>query len=54
MQQRFGIPFLFAGSTEVAAHLCESILMRWWKEHAKALDECRKATKRMKTAQDAA
>jgi DNA excision repair protein ERCC-4 len=46
LQQRYRIPFLFAGSTEIAARLCESILIRWWKEHVKALEEIRIATKK--------
>jgi len=37
LQQRYGIPFLFAGSVEVAARLAESILLRWFKEHHKAV-----------------
>ena len=32
LQERFGIPFFMAGGVQVAASLCESILMRWWKE----------------------
>ncbi len=50
LQHRFGIPFLMAGSVQVAARLCESILMRWWKEHTKVLEEIRIATHRLKTA----
>jgi hypothetical protein len=46
LQQRYRIPFLFAGSTEIAARLCESILIRWWKEHVKALEEIRIAIKK--------
>ncbi len=46
LQQRYRIPFLFAGSTEIAARLCESILIRWWKEHVRALEEIRIATKK--------
>jgi DNA excision repair protein ERCC-4 len=46
LQHRFGIPFLMAGSVQVAARLCESILMRWWKEHTKVLEEVRIATKK--------
>jgi DNA excision repair protein ERCC-4 len=34
---RFGIPLLMAGDTATAGRLCESILMRWVKEHAKVL-----------------
>jgi len=37
LQGRFKIPFLFAGSMEIAARLCESILLRWYREHEKAL-----------------
>jgi hypothetical protein len=46
LQERFGIPFLMAGSPQVAARLCESILMRWRKEHTKVLEEIRIATKK--------
>jgi len=48
MQQRFGIPFLFAGTTRIGAQLCESILTRWYREHVKVLDEARKAGKRLR------
>jgi hypothetical protein len=47
LQERFGIPFLMAGSIKAAARLCESILMRWWKEHTKVLEEIRIALNRM-------
>jgi hypothetical protein len=46
LQQRQRIPFPFAGSTAIADRLCESILMRWWKEHTKVLEEIRIATKK--------
>jgi DNA excision repair protein ERCC-4 len=46
LQERFGIPFLMAGSVRVAARLCESMLMRWWKEHMTVLEEIRIATKK--------
>lgn len=45
LQQRFGIPFLFSGSPELAAKLTESILLRWWKEHDKALQAFRRSTR---------
>ena len=45
-QMRFGIPFLFAGSAEIGATLCESILRRCFLEHNKVVDEARKAQKR--------
>jgi ERCC4-type nuclease len=48
LQSRFRIPFLFAGNMEIAAHLCESILLRWCKEHEKALESCRRAQKTLK------
>jgi len=35
LQQRYSIPFYFAENREIAAKLCESILLRWWKEHLK-------------------
>jgi DNA excision repair protein ERCC-4 len=47
LQQRFGIPFLFAGSAEIAARLAESILLRWWKEHVKVMEEAEKAVRRL-------
>jgi hypothetical protein len=37
-------PFLFAGSTEIAASLCESILMRWWKEQRRFWQRCEGST----------
>jgi ERCC4-type nuclease len=46
LQHRFDIPFLMAGNIQVAARLCESILMRWWKEHAKLLEQVRIAARR--------
>jgi ERCC4-type nuclease len=45
LQARYKIPFLFAGNIETAAKLCESILIRWFREHEKALDACRRAQK---------
>jgi DNA excision repair protein ERCC-4 len=50
LQTRFGIPVLMAGSVQVAARLCESILMRWWKEHTKVLVEVRHATSRFRNS----
>jgi len=47
LQQRYDIPFLFAGSTEIAARLAESLLIRWHKEHVKAIDAIVKAQKRL-------
>lgn len=38
LQQRYGIPFLMAGNVELAAKLTESVLMRWYREHVKALE----------------
>ena len=46
-QMRFGIPFLFSGSAEIGAHLCESILQRWYLEHRKAVDAAIKTQKRL-------
>ena len=46
LQHRYGIPFLLTGSPEASARLCESILIRWHKDHAKALDEIRKASRK--------
>jgi ERCC4-type nuclease len=45
LQGRYKIPFLFAANIETAARLCESILLRWFREHEKALDACRRAQK---------
>jgi DNA excision repair protein ERCC-4 len=49
LQQRYNIPFLFAGGARVAARLCESILMRWWKEHLKVFDMAAKAQRTLAT-----
>jgi len=38
LQQRHGIPFLFAQNVEISARLAESILIRWFKEHVKAIE----------------
>ena len=35
---RYRIPFLFAGDQKTAARLCESILIRWFKEHKRAVE----------------
>lgn len=43
-QMRYRIPFLFSGSVGTAARLCESYLLRWWKEHYKAIVLCQNAT----------
>lgn len=45
LQQRFGIPFHFAENAEIAARLCESILLRWFREHQKAVETCMKAAR---------
>jgi ERCC4-type nuclease len=47
MQGRFKVPFLFAQTPEIAAKLCESILVRWYTERVKALNACRRAMKRL-------
>jgi len=47
LQQRYGIPFFFAGGIEVAAKLAESILLRWFKEHQKAVDTAITGTKKL-------
>jgi ERCC4-type nuclease len=44
MQQRYSIPFFFAENREIAAKLCESILLRWWKEHLKVFETVMAAT----------
>lgn len=38
LQSRYGIPFFFSGSVEIAAKLTESILLRWFKEHCRAIE----------------
>lgn len=45
---RYRFPFHFAGDTRTAAWWAESFLLRWWKEHFEALDEARRAVKRLK------
>jgi ERCC4-type nuclease len=35
LQERYGIPFYFAGDSVIAGQLCETILTRWWREHLK-------------------
>jgi DNA excision repair protein ERCC-4 len=50
LQQRYGIPFLFAGSAEIAACLCQSYLHRWFREHTKIIEQARLATRRLKSA----
>lgn len=49
-QQRYGIPFLFAGDVQTAAKLAESILLRWLKEHTKAVEAVTRATKALDKA----
>jgi ERCC4-type nuclease len=46
LQHRFRIPFLFAGTQEIAAHLAETILLRWWTDHTKCLETARKAVRK--------
>jgi len=43
LQERFKIPFYFAGDPVVAAQLCEGILVRWWTEHLKVFHSVFKA-----------
>ena len=38
LQSRYGTPFFMAGSVELAARLTESILIRWFKEHVRAVE----------------
>ncbi len=45
MQHRYRIPFLFAGSREIAARLAETILLRWWSDHVKCLKAAEKAAR---------
>ena len=42
---RFGIPLLMAGGVQTAACLCESILLRWFREHLQVFEKMQKATK---------
>jgi len=44
LQSRYGIPFLMAGSVQLAAKLTESILLRWFKEHSKAVEAATKGS----------
>jgi ERCC4-type nuclease len=50
LQQRFRIPFLFAGDVATAAELGQSILLRWFREHEKVLENVRLAQKRLAKA----
>lgn len=45
LQSRYGIPFLMAGSVEIAAKLTESILFRWYKEHVRAVEAAAKGSR---------
>lgn len=45
LQERYRIPFYFAESAEIAARLAESILLRWFQEHQKAVETCMKAAR---------
>lgn len=47
LQQRYGIPFLMAGSQEIAARLTESILLRWWREHCNVIGAVEKAQRQL-------
>jgi DNA excision repair protein ERCC-4 len=47
LQTRFSIPFLLAGNERCAALLCESILLRWWKEHVKVVDLVARASRQV-------
>jgi ERCC4-type nuclease len=46
MQERHRIPFYFAENSEIAAKLCESILLRWWREHLKVFESVERTTKK--------
>lgn len=52
LQQRYGIPFLMAGNVEIAAKLTESILMRWYREHVKALEAAHRAMRPLRVVSD--
>jgi len=47
LMTRYRIPLLMAGDTRTAAHLCQSLLLRWFREHQRVLNEARKAAKRL-------
>ena len=38
LQERYGVPFYFAGDSVIAGQLCESILVRWWTEHLRVFN----------------
>lgn len=45
LSMRYNIPFLFAENQRLAAVLCESILLRWYREHVKAMEAIQKAAR---------
>src|SRR5208283_2231509 len=50
LMTRYRIPFLMANDAETAAKLAESLLLKWFREHLKVLDEVRKAGSRIQAA----
>jgi ERCC4-type nuclease len=45
LQERYRIPFYFAGDVPTAAKLTESILMRWFREHVNCIEAATKGAK---------
>jgi DNA excision repair protein ERCC-4 len=43
LMTRYRIPFLMANDAATAARLCESLLLKWYREHQKIVDTVRKA-----------
>ena len=41
-QERYKIPFLAGENVFVAASMAESILLRWYREHVKAIEQAMK------------
>ncbi len=47
LMTRYRIPLLMADNAETGAHLCQSLLHRWFKERERVIDECRKASHKL-------
>jgi ERCC4-type nuclease len=45
MMVRFSIPVIMAGDAETAAELCQSILVRWYREHTKVIETVERAAR---------
>jgi len=50
MMIRYRVPFLMAGTVQTAAHLAESLLLKWYRQHAKTLAQIEKAAKTLRRA----